>query len=246
MIDSIKKFLFRKKMLMHIPRNWNKALDHRIGRDEWRKIIDELASFLQTEDGYHPQGKKIFAALKTTPFHKVRVVIIGQNPYSDGNDASGIAFFAYGRSTPSLINIYKAIRGDDVEDGNLINGCLKRWAEQEGVLLLNRVLTFCEDEENEDVKNKHDCKEWRAFTQAVVQALAKSNRPIQFMLWGNEAQTLRLTNYPECLIHKTRIPAQQRQDYVADFLDCQHFSKVNDILVAMGDKPIDWIKDPNP
>ncbi len=225
-----------------IHESWQEALDNPRNPSEWRANLRDLDTILERDRGnYYPEKEYVFVAFDKTEFNDVRVVIIGKDPYPRRADATGLAFSTGGCMTDSLEIIYKAVKSDLGEDSPR-HGRLERWAEQ-GVLLLNRVLTFCEDEENEDVKNKHDCKEWRAFTQAVVQALTKSKRPIQFVLWGDEAKRTILTNYPESLIHRAYHPMPRDGQKTRDFINCQHFSKVNNILVAMGEEPINWIRD---
>ncbi len=229
-------------LIRQLDRSWRVALAGFIGSRDGSTALDILDALLQEDDGnYTPEREQIFAAFRETSFDSVRVVIIGQDPYPNPLYATGLAFSTDGCMPDSLKNIYKAIKSDLGEDSPR-HGRLERWAEQ-GVFLLNRVLTFCEDEENEDVKNKHDCKEWRDFTQAVVQALTNSKRPIQFILWGKKAQEIKLPDYPESLIHRAYHPKPRDGQKARDFINCQHFSKVNNILVAMGEEPINWIRD---
>ncbi len=226
-------------MLWHIPIGWRWALKRNMGCKKWCVLIDKLACFLQAEEGYHPQGKKIFAAFKATPFNKVRVVIIGQDPYPCERNATGLAF-----SSPierplnevkSVRNIYRSITSD--LGGEMpTHGNLNHWTEQ-GVLLLNRVLTLLN---NENGNNTHNREEWREFTQAVVQALAKSKRPIQFILWGRKAERINLCDYPDCLIHISYHPVTSIGG-VRGFQNYHHFSKINAILIAIGEKPIKWL-----
>ncbi len=239
MTNFIQKFIFKQKMLWHIPINWRWALTRNMGYKKWRVLIDNLACFLQAEEGYHPKGKKIFAAFKATPFNKVRVVIIGQDPYPCKRNATGLAF-----SSPierpltkarSVGNIYRSITSD--LGGEMpTHGNLDHWAEQ-GVFLLNRVLTLLN---NENGNNTHNREEWRDFTQAVVQTLTKSNRPIQFILWGNEAEKIDLRDYPDCLIRISYHPISNRQGN-KNFRNYRHFSKINTTLKAIGEKPIKWL-----
>ena len=211
MLDFIKKCLFRNKtMIDDIPKDWRKALDCHSGRVRWRNTINGIDDFLQNEEGYHPQGEKIFAALKATPFNKVRVVIIGQDPYREEYNATGIAFlanFANRNPTRSLRNIYEAMRIDRIGDANRTNACLKRWAKEEYVLLLNSALTL----RRVDGINKHR-EPWKCFIQAVVEVLADSGRPIHFMLWGGHAKVFEYyIKAPSCRIHKTNHPSQRKR-----------------------------------
>ncbi len=240
-------------LIDEIPRNWRNALSDFIETERGKNILHELDTLLKGDRGnYNPRRKNIFAAFKKTPFKKVRVVIIGQNPYANPNHATGLAFFAGRCSTPSLVNINCAIRLNFPEETgrnnltgkNLTNNCLKRWAKKEHVLLLNRVLTFRNDGNgNDNRENAHKVDEWEQFTQAVVTALARK-RTIHFMRWGGEAQEIELpNNYPVDFIHDTNLPAQQRQDYVQVFLDSRQFLDVNTEIKdnpRKGELPINW------
>ncbi len=137
-------------------------------------------------------------------------------------------------------NIYEAIRRNGFEGQRPANGNLDDWASQ-GILLLNRVLTFRRDNNGE---NAHKVADWEQFTQAVVTALATRKRTIHFMLWGNDAQDIVFPeDYPECFIHNTRIPAQIDQNYVEEFKNCRQFFDVNDEIERnrrIGEPPINW------
>ncbi len=238
-------------MINDIPENWRDALDYYVGRDGWRTNINNLGIFLHSEcragHRYHPTGQAIFNAFYATPFDKVRVVIIGQDPYLDKDEATGIAFFADGKSTPSLTNIYEAMRIDNMEGANLTNACLKRWAEEEYVLLLNSVLTFRKC--NRCDTNTHMHMGWKCFIEAVVKTLAGSRRPIHFMLWGNEAKRFApYTAAPICRLHETYHPTS-RGNELETFKKCRHFSAVNKEINAWDNKnyePIKWLPQENP
>ncbi len=202
-----------------------------------------LNVFLQRdEDNYYPARADVFAAFRATHLNDVRVVIIGQEPYARQADATGIAFFANGNSTPSLRNIYTAMELDGIGDANLTNACLERWARQEGVLLLNRVLTFC-NVPNDD--NMHASEYWEKFMSVVLAALVNNDRMLQFIFWGNEAQELKkYINGRFYHIHAAPHP-RSRNEHLGAFLNCRHFSAVNNILTARDEEPINWIRDPN-
>ncbi len=227
-------------MLEYIPQDWQTELNDRRNPSEWRANLANLDNFLQTERNYHPTGREIFDAFHKTSFDRVRVVIIGQNPYRDREDATGLAFSTNRETTRSLDNIYEAIRRNDFEGQRPANGNLDDWARQ-GILLLNRVLTFRNDGNDE---NAHKVADWEQFTQAVVSALATRKKTIHFMLWGRDAQEIALPrDYPRCFIHDPYLPAQQRQDYVQVFLDSYQFLDVNDEIERAGregELPINW------
>ncbi len=210
-------------LIDEIPPDWRDALSDFIENRGGRAILDRLNTLLQEDAGnYSPEREQIFAAFEATSFDSVRVVIIGQNPYAEQLDATGLAFATNRETTPSLDNIYEAIRSNNFVGERPANSNLDDWARQENILLLNRVLTF-----NKDDTDKHKDEGWEQFIQAVIDALVDSERHIHFMLWGKKAQKFRVRNCPECRLHKTNLPAQQRQDYVQVFLDSRQFLDVN-------------------
>ncbi len=246
----------------NLHESWRDALDRTPNNDGWRNNINKLDHFLQNEliaeRAYHPLEENIFKAFDKTEFNDVRVVIIGQDPYPNGNKATGLAFSLPLNLRPrppnptalsaSIGNIYTAIENDNVEFTRPNHGNLERWAEQ-GVLLLNRVLTFhkcvgCN-------KNIHKNKGWEKFTQAVIKALSKDNtRQLHFMLWGDEAQDLKKHINGHCY-HIHAAPHPTARSNREAFLNCQHFSAVNAILssriIAVEEQiqgvnydPIDW------
>ena len=209
-------------LIDEIPQDWPNALSGFIENRDGRAILDRLNTLLQEDAGnYSPEREQIFAAFEATPFDSVRVVIIGQNPYAEQLDATGLAFATDRETTRSLDNIYEAIRRNDFVGERPANGNLDYWASQ-GILLLNRILTF-----NKDDTDKHKDKGWEQFIQAVIDALVDSERHIHFMLWGTEAQKFEVPNCPECRLHKTNLPAQQQQNYVQVFLNYRQFFDVN-------------------
>ena len=244
-------------MIRDIPENWRDALTNYVGRDEWESAINKIDGFLQTERrderAYHPLEENIFKAFDKTDFNDVRVVIIGQDPYPDENKATGVAF-----SMPipdivpapdgeivlssSIESIYTAIENDNVGFTRPNHGNLERWADQ-GVLLLNRVLTFHKCDGCN--KNIHKNKGWEQFTQAVVKALSNDNtRQLHFILWGNEAQELKKYINGRCYhIHAAPHPTS-RNEHLEAFQNCQHFSAVNNIFNARDEEPINWIIPP--
>ncbi len=225
-----------------MPNDWQVAIENCVGQVKWQKIVNNLNDFLQKEHvdrrRYHPTGRNIFKAFEKTPFDSVRFVIIGQDPYPDENKATGLAF----SMPPNLIHpnptalsssiesIYAAIEYDNVEFTRPNHGNLEPWADQ-GVLLLNRVLTFhkcvgCN-------KNIHKNKGWEQFTQAVVKTLSKDNtRQFHFILWGNDAQDIKThINGYRYHIHAAPHPTSH-EPYREAFRTCRHFSAVNAILSA--------------
>ncbi len=241
-------------LINRIPPFWRNALDRTPNNDGWRNNINKLDRFLRNEliadRAYHPLEENIFKAFDKTDFNNVRVVIIGQDPYPNRNKATGLAFSMRPNLRPpnptalsaSIENIYRAIENDNVGFTRPNHGNLESWA-NEGVLLLNRVLTFhkcagCN-------KNIHKNKGWEKFTQAVVKALSNDNtRRFHFILWGNEAQELKKYINGYCYhIHAAPHPTSYNLHREA-FLNCRHFSAVNAILRARNEPEINWIIPP--
>lgn len=196
----------------------------------------ELKRFLVAEQAravVYPKGKDMFNAFKLTPFDRVRVVILGQDPYHGPGQAHGLCF-SVPRGTavpPSLQNIFQEIHRDlglPVPP----HGELTHWAEQ-GVLLLNATLTVRDGE-----AGSHQGKGWERFTDAAIQALAEGRKGIVFLLWGRFAQA------KESLIgdHHYILKAPHPSPLSAHrgFIGCGHFSQANELLVAQGSPPIDW------
>lgn len=203
-----------------------------------KPYMAELREFLKKEikkgKTIYPRPKEYFAAFHYTPLKKVKVVILGQDPYHGPGQAHGMCFSVRPGvpAPPSLLNIYKEIKQDlKIQPPN--HGCLVHWAEQ-GVFLLNSVLTV---EANKAAS--HRGKGWEKFTDKVVEVLNESEQPIVFMLWGSYAQAKgeiidrkkhRVLEAP----HPSPLSAHR------GFLGCKHFSKANEFLIASGVSPIDW------
>ncbi len=233
-----------EELIEGLEQGWRGALTDFKTSDDYQLAREGLNAILNVAPvNYHPTEQDIFAAFNATPFNRVRVVIIGQDPYWEPDEATGLAFFADGKYTPSLRNINAAIRCDNVGNANSTNVCLKRWAEKEGVLLLNSVLTFCNNGRN---KNRHTNKNWEEFMGAVLTALVNNDRMLQFMLWGNNAKELKkYINGRFYHIHASPHPTSRGDDLKA-FKNCHHFSAVNNILRARGEPVINWIDAPQP
>lgn len=206
---------------------------------EFRKpYYAQLFHFIKQEYSAHvvfPPADEIFNAFHFTPLSQVKVVILGQDPYHNVNQAHGLSFSVKPEQKnipPSLQNIYQELH-DDLGCYIPNNGYLKKWAGQ-GVLLLNTVLTVRAHQ-----ANSHQGKGWEQFTDAVIAAVNRQDRPIVYMLWGRPAQSKvpMLTN-PKHLI----LTAPHPSPFSASrgFFGCRHFSKANDFLKANGVEPIDW------
>lgn len=206
--------------------------------DEFQEpYFAELKSFLLTEKRQYevcPPSSLIFNAFNRTPFAKVKVVILGQDPYHGAKQAHGLSFSVpHGINVPpSLKNIYKELQSDvsfQIPD----HGNLEAWSEQ-GVMLLNATLTV-----RRSSPGSHQKRGWEQFTDAVIRSLSEQRRDVVFLLWGNYARA------KGALVDKERhlvLEAPHPSPYSAasGFFGCRHFSKANEFLISRGKEPIDW------
>lgn len=217
-----------------IDNDWLPALKGEFGKPYYR----ELYTFVKQEYSTHvvyPPADEIFNAFHFTPLSEVKVVILGQDPYHNVNQAHGLCFSvptSQKEIPPSLVNIYKELQ-DDLGCYIPNNGYLEKWARQ-GVLLLNTVLTVRAHQ-----ANSHQGKGWEIFTDAVINAVNAQDRPIVYLLWGSPARrkAAMLTN-PKHLILEAPHPSPLSA--YRGFFGCKHFSKANEFLTGHGLSPIDW------
>lgn len=181
----------------------------------------------------YPPGKLIFNAFNTTPFHDVKVVIIGQDPYHQPGQAMGLSFSVPDgvRIPASLRNIYKELKSD-VHVEIQTHGNLTAWALQ-GVFMLNAMLTV-----EHGNAGSHRKIGWQSFTDAVIRKLSDEREGLIFMLWGNFAKSKKplideLKHHVLEAVHPSPLAG-------GAFLGCRHFSKTNDLLDKQGLTPIDW------
>lgn len=208
-------------------------------RAEFKKpYYRELYQFIRKEyesGTVFPPADQIFNALHLTPLSKVKVVILGQDPYHNEHQAHGLCFSVpedQREIPPSLINIYRELH-DDVGCRMPQTGCLTKWAEQ-GVLLLNTVLTVRAHQ-----PNSHRNHGWEQFTDAIIRAVETQDRPIVYMLWGTPAQSKApMVTNPLHLVLKAPHPSPLSA--YRGFFGCRHFSQCNEFLQAHAVTPIDW------
>lgn len=215
-----------------IDESWNTAL-----ADEFQSTyFFELKQFLIEEKKQYtiyPPGNKIFSAFNFTPFEKVKVVIIGQDPYHGPGQANGLCFSVSDgiAKPPSLQNIFKELQ-TDLGINIPISGNLEKWAKQ-GVLLLNATLTV-----RQNSAGSHQNKGWEIFTDAIIKQISNRASGIVFLLWGKYAQSKEdLINKEKHFVLKAAHPSPLAR---GAFFGCRHFSKTNEILLAQGKEPIDW------
>lgn len=206
-------------------------------REEFEKTyFKSLQEFLANEYAryeIYPKEDHIFNALNHVPFDKVKVVIIGQDPYHEPGQAQGISFSVPATVTipPSLVNIMQEIQSD-LGIQCLPSGDLTRWANQ-GVLLLNSVLTVRRGQ-----ANSHKGYGWETFTGEVIKRLGARKEPIVFLLWGSYAQSFAPYIESQHLILKAPHPSPLSA--YRGFFGCKHFSKCNQFLESHQQMPIDW------
>lgn len=212
---------------------WLAALKPEFSKDYYKNLYEFVKAEYASRPIY-PRSEDIFNALHLTPLGKVKVVILGQDPYHGDGQAHGLAFSVppHVETPPSLQNIYKELQ-DDLSLYIPNNGYLVKWAKQ-GVLLLNTVLTVRAHE-----AFSHQAKGWERFTDAIIETVNKSSRPVVFMLWGRPAQLKSsMLDNPKHLILKAPHPSPLSA--YRGFFGCKHFSKANEFLESNGLEPIDW------
>lgn len=214
--------------------------------NDWLEEISEefkkpyylkLYQFVKSEYAKHviyPSSEEIFNAFHFTPVKDVKVVILGQDPYHNDNQAHGLCFSVKpGVSIPpSLLNIYKELQ-DDLGCFMPNNGYLEKWAKQ-GVLMLNTVLTVRAHQ-----ANSHQGRGWEEFTDSVIRAVNRQDRPIVFLLWGRPAQRKKamLTNSKHLILEA---PHPSPLSAFRGFFGSKPFSQTNQFLIKNGLEPIDW------
>lgn len=216
-----------------IENDWLDELGEEFNKAYYKELYEFVKEEYNTTQVF-PPADDIFNAFHLTPLSKVKVVILGQDPYHNVGQAHGLCFSVKPDVAvpPSLVNIYKELREDlGCEIPN--NGYLVKWAKQ-GVLMLNTVLTVRAHQ-----AGSHQGKGWEKFTDAIIQTVNEQDRPIVYLLWGRPAQSKipMLTN-PKHLILKAPHPSPLSA--ARGFFGCRHFSQTNEFLESHGLSPIDW------
>ncbi|MCK6146243.1 uracil-DNA glycosylase [Enterococcus hirae] len=216
-----------------IHNSWQTILIDEFEKEYYQKLRNFLKKEYTTQK-IHPDMYHIYEALELTPYEKVKVVILGQDPYHGVNQAHGLSFSVQPgvKIPPSLNNIYKELQSDlgisPVKHGNLVS-----WAKQ-GVLLLNTVLTVREGQ-----AYSHRGKGWEILTDKIIEKLNEREKPIVFILWGKPAQEkMKMIDKSRHIILTSAHPSPLSAH--RGFLGSKPFSKTNDALMALGETPIDW------
>jgi uracil-DNA glycosylase len=219
-------------MNKEVPSSWQKVLAGEFAKPYFHHLEEFVDNERQLHTVFPPEGE-VFAALWQTPLEQVQVVLIGQDPYHDDNQAMGLCFSVPQgvKPPPSLVNIFKELQNDL---GCRIpkHGCLTHWAKQ-GVLLLNAVLTVRAHQ-----ANSHKNRGWEKFTDAVIQAVNLRPDPAVFVLWGNYAQ--KKGKLADAGRHRVITGAHPSPLSAARFLGSRPFSAINRALPDLGREPIDW------
>lgn len=218
--------------MVNIGNDWDEILEEEFEKEYYQELRNFLISEYK-ENVIYPSKHDIFNALKLTAYKEVKVVLLGQDPYHEPNQAHGLCFSVKKgvKKPPSLVNIFKELKSDlGIEPPD--HGCLESWGKQ-GVLLLNTVLTVMQGQ-----ANSHKGKGWEIFTDQVIQILNKRTEPMVFILWGANAKSkgALITNQNHCVLtaaHPSPLSAYN------GFWGCKHFSKANEFLGTYG-TTIDW------
>lgn len=222
-------------MEVKIEPSWKEVLQEEFSKE----YFNALTQFVRTEykqGGVYPPPKNIFRAFDLCPFEKVKVVILGQDPYHGAGQANGLCFAVEKdiRLPPSLQNIFKEIESDLGQSLVHKDGDLERWAGQ-GVLLLNATLTV-----QARTPGSHQGRGWEQFTDAAIKALSDEREHLVFILWGNYAKQkgAHIDRSKHLVIESAHpSPFSARNG----FFGSKPFSKTNTYLVGHGQKPIDWL-----
>ena len=221
-------------MDVKIEASWKEVLKDEFNKDYFQQIAAHLKMERAAGKTIYPAGGNIFHAFEATPFDKVKVVLLGQDPYHGPGQAHGLAFSVQPgvKPPPSLVNIFNEMN-KDVGLSIPSHGRLESWARQ-GVFMLNASLTVRESEPLSHAKIG-----WHEFTDKVIQKISDQKKNVVFLLWGRSAQD------KQALIDETKhlvLKAAHPSPFSADkgFFGCRHFSKANEYLVKNGIDPVDW------
>jgi uracil-DNA glycosylase len=221
-------------MNVNIEHSWKEVLKEEFEQPYFESIVQYLKAEKGRGSLVYPPGPLIFNAFQCTPFSKVKVVIIGQDPYHGDGQAHGLSFSVPDgvKPPPSLVNIFKELK-EDLDIPIPVSGNLEQWAKQ-GVLLLNASLTVAANQ-----ANSHSQIGWQTFTDSVIKCISDNKDNVVFLLWGKFAHN------KEVLIDTTKhkvLKAAHPSPFSAfsGFFGCRHFSQANNWLRQMGEKPVNW------
>jgi len=220
--------------LFKLEVSWQNVLKEELSKPYMKELFHFVASERERVEVY-PADDLIFNAFSKTPFDKVKVVIVGQDPYHGPNQAHGLSFSVPEgvRPPPSLKNILKEL-SCDLSVEVQCSGSLEGWASQ-GVLLLNATLTVSRGN-----PASHQKRGWERFTDAVIESLVNRQDPVIFVLWGNSAQKKASMIEKNPIHYILKAPHPSPFSAHTGFLGCRHFSKINQILKELKKSEIEW------
>lgn len=216
-----------------LPISWQVVLAEEFEKPYFKQLQQFLALERQTQTIYPPE-EDVFSAFELTPYHDVNVLLLGQDPYHDENQAHGLCFSVKPgiKTPPSLVNMYKELK-DDIGCDIPSTGYLVEWAKQ-GMLMLNAVLTV-----RAHTANSHKNKGWEKFTDAVISQVNQKSDPVVFVLWGGYAQKkLKLIDTTRHIIIQSAHPSPLSAHN--GFFGSKPFSNINAALEACNKSPINW------
>ena len=219
--------------MITIGNEWDDYISGEFEKEYYITLREKLSEEYRTRTVYHAK-ENIFNALKFTPYSKVKVLLLGQDPYHGAGQAHGLAFSVQKgvAKPPSLLNIFQEL-STDLGVVPPSHGCLTDWTTQ-GVMLLNTVLTVREGE-----ANSHKNLGWTTFTDKIIETLNAREDPVIFLLWGrNAADKLPLITGSQHFVLSAAHPSPLSAS--RGFFGCRHFSKVNEILTRLGKEPVNW------
>ncbi|MBQ1471246.1 MAG: uracil-DNA glycosylase [Eubacterium sp.] len=221
--------------MVNIGNDWDQVLTEEFQKEYYQQLRQFLVEEYRTHVVY-PDMHDIFNALKATAYQDVKVVILGQDPYHEPGQAHGMSFSVKPGvpQPPSLVNIFRELESDlGIAPPPKDYGYLMHWA-QEGVLLLNTVLTV-----REHAANSHKGKGWEQLTDRIINALNEREAPVVFLLWGKNAQAkVPLITAPQHLILTGAHPSPLSAHH--GFFGGRYFTKANAFLKGTGQGPVDW------
>ena len=221
-------------MNVNMEESWKKVLASEFEKPYFTQLVQFLRQEKQAGKVIYPPGPDIFSAFSHTPFSKVKVLLLGQDPYHGAGQAHGLCFSVRKgiKPPPSLQNIYKELQ-QDVGFNPPTHGELTKWTEQ-GVFMLNASLTV-----EEGKPMSHSQIGWALFTDHIIELLSREKKGLVFLLWGRFAQEkAKLINEQQHCILKAAHPSPFSA--YNGFFGCKHFSQTNDYLSSNGHPPIDW------
>jgi uracil-DNA glycosylase len=223
-----------RKAVMKLPQSWASVLTHELNSSYFIQLQQFLLEEREAYTTIYPEEQDIFSALELTPYERVDVLLLGQDPYHGENQAHGLCFSVKPgiKPPPSLVNMYVELQSDlGCQIPN--NGYLVSWAEQ-GILLLNAVLTV-----RAHTPNSHKNKGWEKFTDAIIQKVNAKESPVVFVLWGNYAQKkLKLIDTQRHTVIQSAHPSPLSA--YRGFFGSKPYSAINQALQKVGKPEIDW------